>query len=169
MGRKLISQSEYARLRGCARSSVYKAVQTGRIRLDDGKVNPAKADREWANNTKARADSGPAKPLQHGLAASLEYSGARERRARCDAERAELEAGKMSGRLLNRAQVEAATFEAFHALRDRFMNAPRRAASLVVSLADVKAVEAAIAAELIDAMGGSDEQALAGLRSRIFR
>lgn len=59
-GVSLITQSEYARRRGVAKSAVAKAVKENRIRLIDGLVDPDVADIQWERNTRARADS--AKP-----------------------------------------------------------------------------------------------------------
>ncbi len=60
----LISQSEYARRRGVAKSAVAKAVAEGRITLIDGKVNEQVANIQWEQNTRARADSGRASASQ---------------------------------------------------------------------------------------------------------
>ena len=57
---ELITQAEYARRRGVAKSAVAKAVAEGRITLINGKVDPAVADIQWAQNTRTRADSGRA-------------------------------------------------------------------------------------------------------------
>ena len=59
----LITQAEYARRRGVAKSAVAKAVKEGRIALIDGKIHAALADLQWAQNTRARADSGRAGAL----------------------------------------------------------------------------------------------------------
>jgi hypothetical protein len=42
---------EYARMRGVSVVAVSKAVKTKRISLVRGKIDPAKADKEWAANT----------------------------------------------------------------------------------------------------------------------
>ena len=47
----LMSRREYARHRGCAVSSVQEAVNSGRITLTNGKINPHTADEEWEDNT----------------------------------------------------------------------------------------------------------------------
>lgn len=49
-----MSLREYARHRGCALSAVQKAIAKGRItRLENGKVDAAAADQQWAANTNA--------------------------------------------------------------------------------------------------------------------
>ena len=47
----LLSRREYAAHRGVAVSAVQKAIEAGRITLTDGKIDPEKADKEWAENT----------------------------------------------------------------------------------------------------------------------
>ena len=44
--------ADYARHRGCSQAAVSYAVKAGRITLVDGKVDPAKADKDWANNSR---------------------------------------------------------------------------------------------------------------------
>ena len=66
---ELITQAEYARRRGVAKSAVAKAVKEGRITLLGGKIDPAVADIQWQQNTRARADSGRAGaslPIEQG-------------------------------------------------------------------------------------------------------
>jgi len=57
----------WARSRGLARSSVYKALGMDRIHRDaDGLLDPSRADREWAENTRPRIDGrhpGPPEPV----------------------------------------------------------------------------------------------------------
>lgn len=102
----------------------------------------------------------PAPPVAPSLQApaSTDYQTARARREQADAERAEIEVAKMAGRLVDKARVEAAVFDAFRALRDRVMNVPRRCASLVVGLTDAREIELAIADELRAALGGDSDQ-----------
>lgn len=57
---ELMTKSEYARHRGCAPSAVTRAIKEGRISLIGDKINPRLADLEWAENSRARADSGAA-------------------------------------------------------------------------------------------------------------
>jgi hypothetical protein len=51
----LLSKAAYARHRGCDEKAVRKAVAEGRITTIDGKIDPAVADIQWAQNTRARA------------------------------------------------------------------------------------------------------------------
>jgi hypothetical protein len=46
-----VSMREYARRRGCTLRAVQKAIETNRIALIDGKIDPELADRQWAART----------------------------------------------------------------------------------------------------------------------
>ena len=69
-----LTQKQYAQLRGCAPSAVTKAVKEGRITLVlvAGKkmVDVQLADKQWAQNTRARGDSRSAAPLARAGQAS---------------------------------------------------------------------------------------------------
>lgn len=58
----LITQAEYARHRGCSQAGVKKAVDAGRITLVNGKVDQAKADKAWEQNTDPRQVRKPGRP-----------------------------------------------------------------------------------------------------------
>ena len=164
----LISQAEYARRRGVAKSAVAKAVAEGRISLIDGKVDPTVADIQWEQNTRARADSrrgassAPTVGVQAPLAAPVApegqetratvpapapeagYTDFRTRREKAEAERAEMETAKMAGRLIERDSTERAIFDAFRQLRDAVMASGQRAAPRLVGLADAREIERVI-------------------------
>lgn len=166
---ELITQAEYARRRGVAKSAVAKAVSEGRITLINGKVDPAVADIQWAQNTRARADSGRAaaqtsatqaqgslteenapegRETPPAAAEGDDYQSLRVRRERAAVESAERENAKEAGRLVEREPVERATFDAFRALRDAVMSIPPRAAAKVVGMADARDIERAFTEEL---------------------
>lgn len=167
---QLITQAEYARRRQVAKSAVAKAVKEGRITLIDGQIDPAVADIQWAQNTRARGDSGRSttqSPAAMGGAASVQevdpgasdassaaaqpvddYQSLRTRRERAAVESAERENGREAGRLLDREATSRGVFDAFRALRDAVMASPQRAAARVVGLADVRDIERIITEEL---------------------
>ena len=177
----LITQAEYARRRGVAKSAVAKAVAEKRITLINGKIDPAVADIQWAQNTRARADSGRAGAqtgLTQGQAALTEenapegrdtpptaaegddYQSLRVRRERAAVEAAERENAKEAGRLVEREPVERATFDAFRALRDAVMSIPPRAAAKVVGMADTRDIERTFSEELRAAFEAAQERLL---------
>ena len=56
-----VTRRAYARLRGVNESSVRRAIQSGRITLEqDGTIDPDKADREWAAHTDPSMQRGAA-------------------------------------------------------------------------------------------------------------
>lgn len=177
MAVQLITKAAYARHRGCDEKAVRKAVAEGRISLIDGKIDAAVADIQWAQNTRARADSGrtaalPGLGIGQGGAAATEaptgpdnraaaqpasdqgYQDFRVRRERADAERAERENDKEAGRLITRDTTERGIFDAFRALRDRIMAAAPRTAPKLIGMADVRDAERVIADELRKAFEG---------------
>jgi hypothetical protein len=67
---ELITQAEYARRRGVAKSAVAKAVAERRITLIEGRIDPSVADIQWERNTRARADSGRASSARPSIRAA---------------------------------------------------------------------------------------------------
>lgn len=169
---ELISQAEYARRRGVAKSAVAKAVSEGRITLIDGKVDPAVADIQWAQNTRARVDagrtgaanrsvegqldpsaleaaSGPQTGSPAGSAPSRdEYQDLRTQRERVALAREQREDEREAGLLVRKDRVHRATFDAFRTLRDAVMAAPLQAAVKVVGMGDSREIERVITDEL---------------------
>lgn len=162
---ELITQSEYARRRGVAKSAVAKAVSERRISLIDGKIDPAVADIQWERNTRARADSGrpttdlaaaavqtqpaltPTRPAPTGAAVAAAepgYAQFRARREEAEAQIAEMSAAKMRGAMLVREDVDRAMFEIGRELRDRLTGCAKRIASEVAGLGTAEACETII-------------------------
>lgn len=178
MAVQLISKAAYARHRGCDEKAVRKAIAEGRISTIDGKIDAAVADIQWAQNTRARADSGRTVALpglgegQGGLVASNAptaadtrpgtsapsgepgYQDYRARRELAEAERAERDNAREAGRLIQRDSTERAIFDAFRALRDRVMATAPRTAPKLIGMSDVREVEHVIHDELRKAFEG---------------
>lgn len=199
-GPQLVTQAEYARMRGVSKEAVRKAVLAGRISVigDKKLLDPKVADIQWQQNSRARvttkpqqagqdaagapiappaggdaiqpaesapaADSAASRP--GSLSAEPGYNEARTRRELAEAHKAELEAAKMSGRLVERDKVERAVRDMFQALRDRVMAVPRRTAPAVVGLAEVREIETKMTTDLRGAFAAFEEQALDTIRAR---
>lgn len=181
----LISQAEYARRRGVAKSAVAKAVKENRITLIDGKIDPAVADIQWSQNTRARADAGrpaseqgavmgeqastpenaPQAP-ESGAPAKDDYQALRVRREMAAVEREERENAKEAGQLVDRTKARQGTFDAFRALRDDIMNAPQRAAARVVGMNETREIEHVFVEELRKAFDIAEKR-LQGLLSEV--
>ncbi|MGH8759381.1 MAG: hypothetical protein ACREVW_07690 [Burkholderiales bacterium] len=190
MAVQLLSKAAYARHRGCDEKAVRKAITEGRISLINGKIDPAVADIQWAQNTRARAGSGRSvgdeghgdapgatsasgasvapDSRQHGSvpAPSSGYQDARTRRETADAERAEMETAKMAGRLIDRDSTERAIFDAFRQLRDAVIATAPRSAPKVIGMNDARDIERVVAEELRKAFQGWEAQMLERLPKR---
>ena len=173
----LISQAEYARRRGVAKSAVAKAVKEGRITLVEGRIHPDLADLEWAKNTRARADAGrpageqstdmgeahqaannaPQAP-DSASTAKDDYQALRVRREMAVVEREERENAREAGLLVSRSAVRTAVFDAFRALRDEILSAPVRAAPAVIGLGDSRDIERVFSDELRKAFANAEKR-----------
>lgn len=169
---QLISQSEYARRRGVAKSAVAKAVAEGRITLINGKVDPAVADIQWEQNTRARADSkrtgassgvgaGEGLPALQASAngpdsapAAPGYNDYRAIREKADAEMAQRANLKDAGLLVDRVRIERGVFDVVRVFRDAVMAIGQRAAPKCIGLADARDVEHVITDETRKALEG---------------
>ncbi len=164
MAVQLITKSAYARLRGCDEKAVRKAVNEGRISAIEGKIDPAVADIQWAQNTRARIPQNAAAAAPVGQltinvsgegaampdaandkpAADPSYMQFRMRREEADAQIAEMNAAKMRGTMLMRQDVDRAMFEIGRELRDRLTACARRIASEVASIPTAEGCEAVV-------------------------
>jgi hypothetical protein len=146
--------SQYARHRGCDEKAVRKAIAEGRItavELDGRKmIDAAVADIQWAQNTRARADS--RKQGQKAAAATpaddASYAALRTRREAAEAQMAELALAKELGNVIEREPAVSAVFTAFRALRDGGLVIGRKLAANVAAMSDTREVQAAIDAAL---------------------
>jgi hypothetical protein len=73
----LLSQSEYAKLRGVSKNAVSKAIKANRIFLVDGKLDPDLANRDWEANSNHRQQRKAKAPesIAPAAAGSLEVAG----------------------------------------------------------------------------------------------
>ncbi|MDB5777916.1 MAG: hypothetical protein JWP93_281 [Polaromonas sp.] len=189
MAVQLLTKAAYARHRGCDEKAVRKAIAENRISLIDGKIDPAVADIQWAQNTRARAGSGRASGADElgegqgaaqapsaslapvsGVAAdqpaAAGYQDHRIRREAADAERAEIETGKLAGRLVERESTERAIFDLFRQLRDAVIAAAPRSAPKVIGMNDARDIERIFTDELRKAFQGWEAQMLERLPVR---
>jgi hypothetical protein len=138
---RLITQAAYARHRGVSREAVRKAVEQGRISLVKGKVDPAKADKQWAKTTLPRAAQG-AKPARKVSKAGHKpadmgpkrgtYLDARTRREEVAVQIAELDLKERAGMLIDADLARARTFHNQRALRDLFQGTTDRVAPRMI-------------------------------------
>ena len=161
-----ISIRAYARMRGCAKSAVEKAIKTKRITtLPDGTIDPAQADQQWAKNTfaghtlnrarpKAAPRSGPAPTPPESSSSSVSgdpvaaYLRARAVNETFKAKVSQMEYEERAGKLIPalRASEYAATFSAI--VKDGLMAMPDRLSPMLAAVDDEKAIHRMLAAEV---------------------
>ena len=156
-----LSIRAYAQHRGVSHTAVAKAIKAGRISVEpDGKIDPAKADAQWARNTlpSQNLNTGAVKPapkvatppfstpvstapvanreLQPPLetrAAAPDYQTSRAIREAYAARLAKLEFEERTGKLLNADEVKVKHFNLARLLRDRIQQIPRKLAPQIVA------------------------------------
>lgn len=143
----LLSRREYAAHRGVALSAVQKAIEAGRITLTDGKIDPEKADKEWAENTNPayntpRADDNFSTPYQKSRMMKTTY----------DAMLKKLEYEEKAGKLVSRAQVESDIFAASRASRDHLLMIPKRVAPRIIGLKNISDIEYILSQEITSSL-----------------
>lgn len=185
MAVQLLTVSAYARHRSCDEKAVRKAISENRITAmanADGKrrIDPAVADIQWAQNTRARADSGRAVAasaagqtggsatssdapvaLESGAPAEQpSYSDYRARTEKATAERAERENMREAGHLVENDRVKRGIYDSYRALRDAAMAVGQRAAPRCVGMGDARDIEHVISDELRKAFEGWEQRML---------
>lgn len=170
MAVNLITQTAYAKHRGCDEKAVRKAIAANRISTIDGKIDPAVADIQWEQNTRARirrqapaaapaapqapadaqsAAGGPdSPPVEPSVPKGDTYSDHRTRREAAEAVMAEINAKKAAGLVYDREEADQAVADAFRKLSDRVFSVPRRAANSVVGLIEPREIEVILEDEL---------------------
>ena len=156
---ELISLSAYARMRGVAKSAVSKAVNEGRISLINGKIDPKVADVQWAQNTRARADSrkasddldfdDAARPAsaaaEEGVATARgkgsRYDNSRAHREEFAAKNEELEYQIKAGKYVDAAELEAEVFRRERMVRDAMLGMCSKAAPELATISDAFELE----------------------------
>jgi hypothetical protein len=127
-------------LPGARRNAVTKALQEGRIhRMENGRIDPEEADRDWAANTSQakRREVAPAS-----------YQEARAIREALNARMTKLDYEERLGQLVPAAEAKKEAFEMGRIFRDRMLAIPGRVAASLAAETDVKRVEAKLASEI---------------------
>ena len=143
----LLSRREYAAHRGVTVAAVQKAVETGRISLIDGKIDPEKADKEWAEF------SNPAYNTPHTSdSSSNPYQKSKIMKTTYDAMLKKLEYEERAGKLVSRAQVESDIFAASRATRDHLLMIPKRVAPRIIGQNSISEIEYILKQEITSAL-----------------
>jgi hypothetical protein len=146
----LVSQREYARLKGVSHTAVAKAVRKGKIALVDGKVDTEAAAAQWEGSRDARQPSKMSGEVSEGSNLALPLVAGDDPEARGPAEgtlahaqyrrevaraaKAEIELQVQQGKLVERADIELKWAALVISVRDRLLLigdklAPRLASS----------------------------------------
>ena len=134
-----MSVRAWARSRGISHGAGTRAVAAGRVTLrPDGKVDPRKADRQFADRTRARVDG--RLPGAQAAAGRL-YRDARTKRETALARLAELQLAERSGRLVDAGEVTQWAFDQARHARNALMAIPARVAGVLAGLVDPAEIE----------------------------
>ena len=130
MAKERLSIRGYARHRGINHNAVRKAIAAGRITTEpDGRIDPEKADREWASNTDPTRTPNTAPKEGTGSQdrkAGRTIQAARLRKLEAEAEMAEMKTREKAGELILRDEVHGKIFNEVRRLRDAWCNFPAR-------------------------------------------
>lgn len=161
-----LSIRAYAAHRGCSKSAVMKAVQSGRITRDeDGKIDPAKADLQWERNSdpgqveaqkEAQQPAPQAKPKTKTdetapTASSAEgptYIQSRAIRELYVARLRKMEYEEKAGRLVPLEKVTVRWFNLARQLRDQLLGIPNRIDAILAAENDRFKVNELLSEEL---------------------
>lgn len=163
--------SDYARHRRCTRKAVYDALRDGVIALDtDGKIDVATADAAWS------ANRAPEPPQLRGSRGASRDDGdedtddggesrnaADTRRARAQADLAEIKAAEARGELVGAAQVERDAYEAARITRDRVMTVPARVTAIMRAAGSDAEARRLLEDELRSALRSAADEIAAGV------
>ena len=156
-----VSLRAYARMRGCSLTAVQKAIASKRITtLQDGTIEPERANQEWAKNTFAgqtihqpsAASPDRIPPVHESVPGSGDpvaaYLRARAVRESFAARTAQLEYEERAGKLIQavRASEYAAGFSSI--VKDGLMAMPDRLAPMLAAVDDERAIHRMLAAEV---------------------
>lgn len=174
-----LSIRAYAQHRGVSHTAVAKAIKAGRISIEpDGKIDPVKADAQWARNTlpSQNLNTGASKPapkvatppvstpvatgssrelpppLETGRISAPDYQTSRAIREAYAARLAKLEYEERTAKLISSDEVEMRTFNLARRLRDRMQTLPRRLAAALAAEQDPRVIEQRLDDEIRQAL-----------------
>jgi len=163
MKRELLSMHRYAHRRGCAPSTVGRAVRLGRLKesvVKRGKrilIDPEIADQEWEKNTRMHiidslkektANEQRQEQRREDPPVLLDYQEARAKKIRADAAASEIKLQKLRGDLIDVLDVARLWEEVLGSLRRRLEVIPDRLASELVAIDDPKEMRDRLRADI---------------------
>lgn len=182
MSDRAVSQAEFARIIGCAKSYITALKQAGRLVLDDsGKVlvdasqrriaetadpvrddvrarHARQRDENGAHSTVDREnDPKPTGEDPDDEAGNHDFQAARAKKAYFDAEMARIEYEKRLGKLVEKQDVESAVADLVTAFRQAVENMPHRVSAELVAK-DIDAIRAILKQEIHGALSDLERE-----------
>lgn len=149
----LISQSAYAKRRGCTPQYINKMIKKGTLTLIDGKIDPEKADAQLhaAAHPGHNAKNGTGDKPKNYYTALTEHTEYKAALARLDYE-------QKCGRLISAEQLELEAARVGKAVRDSLLNIPKRLAGELAGETDQHRIMVILTDEIhraLEALNGS--------------
>lgn len=150
---ELISKSAFAAMMNVSPAAVTKAIKEGRMTVvvegDKEKIDPAVAQIQWAQNTRARSPSNNAAPAADAAPAGGSTKGnneagywdSRTSREEAEAGIAQLKLAELRKTLIPVDAVRAAFGTAFASAREALMQIPSRIAASLAAEADAQKIQ----------------------------
>lgn len=142
-------------------------MKAGRISTVDGKIDPARADREWHDNTdqskprnriigepdRVRGAGEPPEPMtlrgsDRGNGSATGYAKARAARELYQAQLTKLQLDRQRGLLVRADEVRTAAFNNARMARDQLIALPQRVSSIIAATQDVDEVRRILEEEI---------------------
>lgn len=170
---KVVTITEYARLRGITHGAVRAAIKAGRLKdciveNDKGRIrlNPEAADAEWAKNTQHHRKPSPQPLVAGGLTADPSpgddllddipnFNVSRAKREAYQAELARLEYEEKQGTLVDAEAVKKEAFRTARLVRDAMLNIADRIAAELAADTDAFSVHKRLTTEIRTALTGA--------------
>lgn len=157
----------YARRRGVTPAAVRKAIKSGRISIQNGKIDPALADAQWRGNTdeskpRNSVSGNPGGPSRTPMVPPMPafgapgqalprtggYAAARAVRETYEARLRELDYKVRTGELVPVDRVRVVAFNASRRARDLLLAIPDRVSAVVAGLTDASEVHRVLSEEI---------------------
>jgi len=134
----LITQAEYARRRGVSAPRISHLVKAGVIILEDGKVDPAQADRAIEATINPAYEKRPGRPVSEGgseATGGMSYKEAATKEKIWKAALAKMDAEEREGKLLDAEELQRELMALFATIKKRLRAIPSKTAPEVYGLA----------------------------------
>lgn len=130
----------YARHRGVSDKAVRKAIEAGRITLDDeGQIDTAQADLEWSENTDQTKQNMMVAVDQHAPKSERNsYTKIKTAHELYKAQLTQLALQEKKGQLIQKEMVRAQVGQLSRQVRDSWMNWPSRVSALMAAELDIE-------------------------------